>query len=149
MSSELPFTMLIDLAQRAVDEAAQALGQLQRRREEMLGKRTHLDGYRCEYETRLAQAARDGMTMLERRNYQAFLGTLGTAIDQQQAQVVSLDHALEAARRKWQLKKQELSSYEALELRAIDARRRREAQREQRASDEFAARRARERSTAG
>jgi flagellar FliJ protein len=145
MSKRLPFTTLIELAQRDVDEASRTLGNLQRRRDEMLGKRHHLDGYREEYESKLAEVARAGMTMLERRNYDAFLGTLGTAIDQQQAQVTSLDKALEAARSQWQLKKQKLASFETLEKRAMDAEKKRVERTEQRASDEFAARRARER----
>ncbi|MCY0385979.1 flagellar export protein FliJ [Robbsia sp. Bb-Pol-6] len=148
MSKRLPYTTLIELAQKDVDEASRALGALQRRRDDMLGKRQDLDGYRGEYENRLAAASREGMTMLERRNFDAFLGTLGTAIHQQQAQVVALDQALEGARRQWQVKKQKLSSYEALEKRAVDAQRQREAKSEQRASDEFAARRARDRAAA-
>lgn len=148
MSKKLPYTTLIELAQKDVDEASRALGALQRRRDDMLGKRQDLDGYRGEYENRLAAASREGMTMLERRNFDAFLGTLGTAIHQQQAQVVALDHALEAARRQWQVKKQKLSSYETLEKRAAAAQQQREAKSEQRASDEFAARRARDRAAA-
>jgi len=144
MSKQLPFTTLIELAQRDVDEASRTLGNLQRRRDEMLGKRHHLDGYRDEYESKLGEAARAGMTMLERRNFDAFLGTLGTAINQQQAQVTSLDQALEAARTQWQLKKQKLASFEMLEKRAMEAEKKRVERTEQRATDEFAARRARE-----
>ncbi|KKB64206.1 hypothetical protein WM40_06825 [Robbsia andropogonis] len=144
MKQALPFTTLIDLAQQEVDAAAQALGALQRQRDDMFGKRKNLDGYRVEYEQQLAQAARDGMTMGQRRNYQAFLGTLGTAIDQQQTQVEMLDRKIEVARLLWQQKKQKLSSFETLETRARQAQEQRTARYEQRMTDEFAARRARE-----
>ena len=106
------------------------------------------NGYFRQRMRQAAAASREGMTMLERRNFDAFLGTLGTAIHQQQAQVVALDQALEAARRQWQVKKQKLSSYETLEKRAAAAQQQREAKSEQRASDEFAARRARDRAAA-
>ncbi|WP_429499547.1 flagellar export protein FliJ [Robbsia andropogonis] len=144
MKQALPFTTLIDLAQQEVDAAAQALGALQRQRDDMFGKRKNLDGYRVEYEQQLAQAARDGMTMGQRRNYQAFLGTLGTAIDLQQTQVEMLDRKIEVARLLWQQKKQKLSSFETLETRARQAQEQRTARYEQRMTDEFAARRARE-----
>lgn len=144
MKQALPFTTLIDLAQQEVDAAAQALGTLQRQRDEMSGKRQNLDGYRAEYEQQLAQAAREGMTMGQRRNYQAFLGTLGTAIDQQQVQVEMLDRKIAVARMQWEQKKQKLNSFETLETRARQVQEQRTAKYEQRMTDEFAARRARE-----
>jgi len=145
MSKKPPFAMLIELAQKEVDEAAATLGSLQRRRDEMLGKGTHLDGYRCEYESKLASAVREGMTMLERRNFDAFLGTLGTAIDQQHAQVASLDTTIEAARQLWQVKKRKLSSFETLDKRAKQVQAAQDSRRDQLQTDEFASRRARER----
>lgn len=142
MAHGMPYPMLIDLAQRELDAAASAMGELQRRRDALAQQGEGLDAFRGEYRTRLSGATGQGITMGEWRNFEAFLGSLDTAMTRQGAQLAALDAQIAQALAVWRDKKRKLNSFQALAERAerqAEARRARVLQRE---IDEFAARRA-------
>ena len=74
------------------------------------------------------------------RNFQAFIDTLDAAIEQQRNLLVTANARVEAAKPDWQRQKQKLGSYEVLQARGEAAEAKTMARRDQRDSDEHAAR---------
>jgi flagellar protein FliJ len=140
MTKHSPLQTLIGLAQDEVDAAAQRLGRVQREKSEIEKQLEALITYRAEYHTRFTESARLGMAAGNVRNFQAFIDTLDSAIEQQRRLLEQANARLEAAKPEWQRSKQKLGSYEVLQTRQDDVAARKEARREQRDSDEYAAR---------
>jgi flagellar FliJ protein len=140
MTQPKPLTTLIGLAQDDVDAAAQRLGRLTRERDEVKQQLDALIAYRDEYHARFSESARLGMAAGNVRNFQAFIDTLDTAIAQQQRLHEQALARLEAAKPEWRRQKQKLGSYEVLQARGDAADARDSARREQRDTDEHAAR---------
>ncbi|MFC5429091.1 flagellar export protein FliJ [Paraburkholderia denitrificans] len=140
MTNPTPLQTLIGLAQDEVDTATQRLGRLQRERGEVEKQLQALITYRDEYHTRFTESARQGMAAGNVRNFQAFIDTLDAAINQQRRMLDQATVRVEAAKPEWQRCKQKLGSYEVLQTRQDQVAARKEARREQRDSDEYAAR---------
>ncbi len=140
MTKHSPLQTLIGLAQDEVDAAAQRLGRMQREKSEVEKQLEALVTYRAEYHTRFTESARHGMAAGNVRNFQAFIDTLDSAIEQQRRLLDQASTRLEAAKPEWQRSKQKLGSYEVLQTRQDDVAARKEARREQRDCDEYAAR---------
>ncbi|SDV46585.1 flagellar export protein FliJ [Chitinasiproducens palmae] len=148
MAHGLPFPMLIDLAQREVDAAASALGAQQSRLDAMRQQGDGLNSYRAEYAGRMRAEASQGMTMASLRNYHQFLANLDDVQIRHRGDVAAQERLVETAMRTLQAKQLKLNSYQALAERASRAAAARQARVEQRQTDEFAARRARDRQAA-
>jgi len=140
MTKPSPLATLIGLAQDDVDAAAQRLGRLTRERDDVKQQLDALITYRDEYHARFTESARSGMAAGNVRNFQAFIDTLDTAIAQQQRLYEQALARLEAAKPEWRHQKQKLGSYEVLQARGDAAEARQTARREQRDTDEHAAR---------
>ena len=140
MTKESPLTTLIGLAQDDVDAATQRLGRLTRERDEVKQQLDALVTYRDEYHARFTESARSGMAAGNVRNFQAFIDTLDSAIEQQQRLLEQANTRLEAAKPEWRHQKQKLGSYEVLQARSDAVEARKTARREQRDADEHAAR---------
>lgn len=140
MSKHLPIKTLIDLAEDDLDAATKRLGKLQQERNEVEGQLNALITYRDEYHARFTASAQEGTTAQTLRNFQAFVDTLDNAINQQRGLLVAANQRLDMAKPEWQQRKQKLGSYEVLQSRQDAVQARVEAKREQRDSDEFAAR---------
>ncbi|HTH62474.1 MAG TPA: flagellar export protein FliJ [Paraburkholderia sp.] len=140
MTKHSPLTTLIGLAQDDVDAATQRLGRLTRERDDVEQQLQALITYREEYHTRFTEAAREGLAAGNARNFQAFIDTLDAAIEQQRKLLEQADARLEAAKPEWRRHKQKLGSYEVLQARGDAVEARKTARREQRDSDEHAAR---------
>jgi flagellar FliJ protein len=74
------------------------------------------------------------------RNFQAFIDTLDSAINQQRQLLLTATARVEAAKPEWQRNKQKLGSFEVLQARGLAAEAKVEARREQRDADEHGAR---------
>jgi flagellar protein FliJ len=140
MTQPSPLQTLIGLAQDDVDTAAQKLGRVQRERNDVEKQLDALITYRDEYHARFTESARQGMAAGNVRNFQAFIDTLDAAIDQQRRMLDQATARVEAAKPEWQRCKQKLGSYEVLQARQDEVAARKESRREQRDSDEYAAR---------
>ncbi|WP_233865174.1 flagellar export protein FliJ [Paraburkholderia adhaesiva] len=140
MTHPSPLQTLIGLAQDDVDAAAQRLGRVQRERSEVETQLDALITYRDEYHTRFTESARQGMAAGSVRNFQAFIDTLDSAIEQQRRMLEQATARVEAAKPEWQRCKQKLGSFEVLQSRQDEVAARKEARREQRDADEHAAR---------
>lgn len=140
MSSKLPLDMLIDLAQNQTDDAARRLGALQSAHLSARQKLDLLLQYRQDYHDQLDTLMRGGLPSSQWRNYRNFLGTLDGAIEQQRAIATQTENRLDRGRTDWQQEKRRLSSFDTLAERVRMQALMVEAKREQRDSDERAAR---------
>jgi flagellar FliJ protein len=139
ISNELPLTTLIELASGELDEAQRALGIAQKAAIEAETQTQSLITYRDEYRARLTTSAQAGLSGANWRNFQTFIDTLDSAIEQQRRVLAAAQHRLDIARANWMEKRRKMTSYEALAERARLREQAVLARREQRESDEHAA----------
>jgi flagellar protein FliJ len=139
MSKHFPIQTLIDLAQDDLDAATKNLGRVQRERTDVEAQLNSLLQYRDEYHARFTQTAQSGMPAGNWRNFQAFIDTLDSAIEQQRRLLAMATARVEAAKPEWQNQKRKLGSYEILQARGEAAQALKTARREQREADEHAA----------
>ncbi|MGJ7527664.1 flagellar export protein FliJ [Variovorax sp. GB1P17] len=140
MSSKLPLDMLIDLAKNQTDDAARRLGALQSAHLSARQKLDLLLQYRQDYHDQLDALMRGGLPSSQWRNYRNFLGTLDGAIEQQRAIATQTETRLDRGRTDWQQEKRRLNSFDTLAERVRMQELMAQAKREQRDSDERAAR---------
>ncbi|SAL58889.1 flagellar fliJ protein [Caballeronia terrestris] len=139
MSKHLPIKTLINLADEELEAATKKLGKLQQERNEVEAQLDSLIAYRDEYHARFTASAQQGTNAQTLRNFQAFIDTLDSAIDQQRELFLTFEQRLEAVKNEWRLKKQKLGSYEVLAARGEAVLAKKTARGEQRDSDEHSA----------
>jgi flagellar protein FliJ len=139
MANEFPIKTLIERAQDDVDAAATQLGHAHRSRADVETQLDALIRYRDEYHASFSASAQAGMPAGNWRNFQSFIDTLDAAIAQQRRLLAAATSRVEAAKPEWQRQKQKLGSYEVLQARGETVRARSAARREQRDTDEHAA----------
>lgn len=139
ISNELPLATLIELATEELDDAQRTLGQAQQACTEAENQTQSLIQYRDEYRSRLTSSAQAGLSGANWRNFQTFIDTLDAAIDQQRRVLAAARHKLEQAHVVWAEKRRKLTSYDALAERVRQREQIVVARREQRESDEYAA----------
>jgi len=135
-----PWDRLKDIAAKRRDAHAQRLGALTRERDEATRRLEMLQGYRADYEARLADASRGGIDPTQLRNYQAFLAQLTRAIAQQAEIVGAADRNVHGAKAQWSSERQRVDSFQALDERHATGVAREEQRRAQKLTDEWAAR---------
>jgi flagellar FliJ protein len=133
-------TTLIELATKDVDEAAKRLGRAVRAVEEAQQKLTLLSGYRDDYASRFQVTMTTGFTPMAYRNFQGFMDKLDHAITGQQQVVRDAEWRVEQERNAWRESERKRISYDALCSRVRKAEDLRVARREQKQTDEQAAR---------
>lgn len=137
MAQSLPFQFLIDLAKEETDAAARKLGELNRKSRDMEEKLMLLLQYRQEYQARLDESTKSGISKSVWENYQNFLLKLDGAIDlQKQAQAEFLV-VVEAGRIEYHQKQKKLKSFETLAQRHREQEAAKAARREQKELDEY------------
>jgi flagellar protein FliJ len=136
MSKHLPIKTLINLAEEELEAATKRLGKLQQERNEVEAQLNSLVTYRDEYHSRFTASAQEGTTAQTLRNFQAFVDTLDSAINQQRKLLAGANQRLESAKPEWQQRKQKLGSYEVLAARGEAVKAQQDARIEQRDSDE-------------
>ena len=140
MAQRLPLEMLTDLARTQTDESAKRLGLLQNAQLSANQKLEMLMKYRQDYVEQLQTLMGEGLATAKLRNYQAFLATLDGAIEQQRAIVAQALTRLDHGRDDWRNNKRRLNSFDTLAERVRRQELMAQAKREQRESDERAAR---------
>lgn len=145
MPPKQPLDTLIELTQARTDEAAKRLGVLHNTERDARQKLALLEQYRQDYADRLQAQMREGLSGAHWGNFQHFLGTLDRAIEQQRAALVQAEHQLEHGRGEWQHQRRRLNAFDTLVERQQRLALAVQAKREQRASDEHAARRSADR----
>lgn len=145
MSENFPLQRLLDLAHDRTDDAARRLGELIGAEKEDDRKLELLRQYRSEYQERFMEAARQGMGPDAWRNFSAFLARLDEAIEQQERIVEAARGRTVAGQQAWLAERNRLKAFDTLSRRHDKVQQRKEAQREQRLTDEHAAKQGRER----
>ncbi|HJU71299.1 MAG TPA: flagellar export protein FliJ [Paucimonas sp.] len=131
---------LIELATTETDAAAKKLGSAIRAHEETEKRLALLLQYRDDYAIRFQSSLAVGLTAAGYRNFQLFLDKLDTAIAGQQNIVNEAQKRIDAERSAWQASERKRMSYDTLAVRARQAELRLEVKRDQKQTDELAAR---------
>lgn len=140
MVARAPINTLIELAERETDAAAKKLGAAIRLGEETEQKLALLHEYRNEYAARFQAGLSTGLSAVGYRNFQAFMEKLDAAISGQQEIVRHAQRRIKDERLAWQESERKRMSYSTLGNRALSEEQRREARRDQKITDERAAR---------
>ncbi|AGO55747.1 flagellar FliJ protein FliJ [Serratia plymuthica 4Rx13] len=138
MKPQSPLITLRDLAQDAVEQATQQLGQVRKAQQAAEQQLSMLLNYQDEYRQKLNHQLSDGMDSSHWQNYQQFIGTLEQAIDQHRRQLMQWGQKVDHAMKQWQDKQQRLNAFDTLHTRAQSAERQVENKRDQKLMDEFA-----------
>jgi flagellar FliJ protein len=140
MATSTALGTLIELATREVDEAAKRLGKCMKAAEESEQKLALLKQYRDDYSARFQQSLTAGLTAMGYRNFQQFLDKLEQAIAGQQLAVRDAHARADRERTAWQHCERKRMSYGTLAERAEKAEQLKENRRDQKQTDEHAAR---------
>ena len=131
---------LIELATKQTDDAARRLGKAMRAGDDAQQKLQLLQQYRDDYAARMQTNAMSGLSASGYRNFQHFLDKLDDAIASQQKIVQDAHMRVNNERGAWQDSERKRMSYDMLATRALNAQLLEQARREQKQTDEFAAR---------
>ena len=140
MATSSAIDTLIELATKETDEAAKRLGRAVRAGDEAEQKLAMLLQYREDYMARLQANLLSGLCAAGCRNFQLFLAKLDDAIAGQQKIVQDAQKRLNNERSAWQGSERKRMSYDTLAQRALKQQQLKETKRDQKQTDEFAAR---------
>lgn len=137
-----PFTLepLIKLAQHRNDAAKRKLGQLNRQQESAEEKLETLRQFRKDYQARLQEAAQQGMSQSDLRNFHQFIGKIDEAIIQQLKQVEQSMTSTQVGRDEFDMTQRKLKSFDMLQQRHIEAQKKAAQKAEQKEQDEHTGR---------
>jgi flagellar FliJ protein len=140
MTNPSALDTLIELASTATDKAAKKLGFAIRASDDAAQKLALLTQYRDEYAARFQAGMVGGLTASEYRNFRQFIDKLDSAIDGQNEVVRQARKRVEAERSAWQETERKRLSYGTLATRAQQQEQLQQNKREQKETDEHAAR---------
>ena len=140
MKNTFRLKVVQDLAVKASDDAALALGRLNAEVAKQEQKLEMLMQYREEYRGRVRGTVNRDMDTMAWMNLQQFIGKLDEAIEQQRAACAMAKQAVAGGQADWQVKQVKVKAFDKLEQRHNAVLGERTKKSEQRATDEFAAR---------
>jgi flagellar FliJ protein len=140
MSTPFPLQPVLDLARSGVDAAAARLGQATQALMAADRKLATLLDYRSEYQARLRDAVAAGIDSAGWHNFHRFLARLEAGIESARAQVSAARAAALQAQGHWQEQNRKLKAYDVLAQRHERSEQHADARREQRETDDNAAR---------
>lgn len=140
MANKFPLQSLLDLSQLRLDEATRRLGQLISGEQEAHQRLAMLVQYREEYQARFVTAAQGGLAPREWQNFRDFLAKLDDAVRMAGDVVDQSKQKTAAGQRDWLSQRGRVQAYDTLSRRHEARVRLHAFRREQKASDEFAAR---------
>jgi len=140
MANPSALTTLIELAQRATDDAAKRLGAALKNEEDCEQKLQMLLGYRDDYARRLVEAQQAGMTPQAYANFVAFMGKLDQAVNGQRDVLKHAKQRSVMEKTAWQASERKRLSYRTLTERATQQALQIENKRDQKMMDDHAAR---------
>lgn len=132
---------VLRVAESREDKAAREFAESQRQLGEHERQLTLLQGYRREYQARLATQAAAGITVARLLDTQRFLAQLDKAISQQQLVVEQATRVCNQKRQRWLAARQKSQAFVKVKARFEALERQQDDKREQKMSDEFAQRR--------
>lgn len=140
MATSSALDTLIELASKETDEAAKRLGICMKAAEEAEQKLALLMQYRDDYALRFQQNLATGLSAMGYSNFQQFMNKLEQAIGSQQLVIRDAHARTERERLAWQASERKRMSYGTLAKRAQKAQQLVDSKRDQKQTDEHAAR---------
>lgn len=140
MATPTALATLIDLASKASEDAVKRLGDTLRQREDAAQKLELLMQYRDDYAQRCQAGLAGGMGATQFNNFRSFMAKLDQAIAGQQQVVADAGRRADQARTDWMACEQKKMSYVTLNDRADQTEARLALKRDQKQTDEYAAR---------
>ena len=140
--ARFPLQALLDHSRHRMEAAERLLRMLRRKEDEAAQRLEQLRGFRGDYHARLTHSSSAGMSILQFRDYQAFLAKIEVAIRHQQEEVAQAHSRWEHAHGQWLEQRQKVKAYETLATRHHTQEVQRQDRREQKAIDEHANQRA-------
>jgi flagellar FliJ protein len=140
MMQKSPISTMIEIAVKDSEDAAKRLGKAIKSHEETQNQLSLLIQFRNDYELRLQDGAAKGISTSQYLNFQAFINKLDGAVIGQKLVVKDAEYKINMARNQWQEYEKKRLSYDTLNNRAIASDQKKEAKREQKQTDEQAAR---------
>lgn len=140
MAKPFPLRPLLHLAQQKNEAARKRLGLLNQNRQLAETKLETLQQYRRDYQAMFQQAVANGIAPEDMRNFQDFIYRLDAAIAQQQSLAEQAQQSVQRGQQDLLETQRKMKSLDALEQRHLEAERKTEAKKEQRAQDEYAGR---------
>ncbi len=140
MAQNSALATLKDLAEKEVDSAAIALGEMRRGCQQAEEQLKMLMDYQNEYRNNLNLDMTQGIGSQRWQNYQQFITTLEKAIEQHRQQLMQWTNKVEMALKSWREKKQRLQAWQTLQDRQSAATLLAENRLDQKKMDEFAQR---------
>lgn len=138
------YELLRRLAKEREDKAAERMRRAQARLADANGKLAQLDTYRLEYEARFAERSQTGMSAAQWVDFKKFIARIAEAVQMQQKEVEMAEQHSRFEREKWQEEHKQVAAFDKLIERERLQAALKEAKREQKSTDEFAARQYRE-----
>lgn len=140
MSKHFSLQPLIQLAQQKNDAATKRLGQLNHQHLSAQARLDALQQFRKDYQLRFQEAARNGMSSDDLKNYQDFIARLDQALKQQFAAIETAKASVQFGRTELMDTTRKMKSFDALAQRHAAAEKIRETKTEQRMQDEHSGR---------
>lgn len=128
------------LAQYQNNSATHKLGQLNKQQQSAQQNLDTLVEYRKDYQARLQEATRNGMSPADLRNFQQFINKLDEAISQQLKLVEQSKASTQAGRSEFDTTQRKLKSFDMLQQRHIEEQKKIAAKSEQKTLDEHTGR---------
>ena len=137
-----PFSLqpLVNLAEHQNESATRKLGQLNKQQQSAQQKLDLLYEYRKDYQNKLQEAIRSGMSPVELRNFEQFIQKINHAIGQQLKAVEQSKASTQIGRNEFDTARRKLKSLDTLKQRHIETQKKAENKSEQKAQDEHSGR---------
>lgn len=137
-----PFSLqpLVNLAEHQNESATRKLGQLNKQQQSAQQKLDLLYEYRKDYQNKLQEAIRGGMSPVELRNFEQFIQKINHAIGQQLKAVEQSKTSTQIGRNEFDTARRKLKSLDTLKQRHIETQKKAEQKTEQKAQDEHSGR---------
>ncbi|MFZ6849362.1 flagellar export protein FliJ [Undibacterium sp. RuRC25W] len=140
MATQSAIATLIEIAEKDTDEAAKKLGKAIRYHEETIAKLNLLAQYRDDYDMKFRDNAARGISASQYANFTSFLDKLDSAVEGQKLVVAEAARRIEIAKNNWQGCEKKRLSYNTLDQRTKIGQQLKETKRDQKQTDDFAAR---------
>ena len=140
MAKPFPLQPLLHLAKQKNESAIKNLGMLNQQQQSALAKLSTLQQFLKDYQNKFQEAARNGMSPSDLRNFQDFIYRLDQAIKQQQGVIELTTHSVNAGIAQLNEAQRKMQSFNTLAQRYIEAENIREAKLEQKMQDEYSGR---------
>jgi flagellar FliJ protein len=135
-----PLQALLDHSRHRMEAAERLLRVLKRKEDAAHQRLQELQGYKSEYQARLAGDGATGMEIKLLRDFYAFMVKLDGAITHQESEVVQAQAHWQSAHDNWLVLRQKVKAYETLAVRHFNQEVQRQEKRDQRLTDETALR---------